>query len=98
MQGNQVTWPVGTLNPGEKRRLTVTTVCKALAPQATAVASVTADPAIDAWAATTLEIRGLPAVRMKVADRDDPVDVGQQTAVPHRGDQPGLAAGRGRAA
>ena len=26
-----------------------------------------------------LEIRGLPAVRMKVSDRDDPVDVGKQT-------------------
>ncbi|HEX5271509.1 MAG TPA: hypothetical protein VFW33_13525 [Gemmataceae bacterium] len=78
-QGNQVTWPVGTLKPGEKRRLTVTTVCKALAPSATAVATVMADPAIDARAATTLEIRGLPAVRMKVSDRDDPVDVGMPT-------------------
>jgi uncharacterized repeat protein (TIGR01451 family) len=78
-QGNQVTWPVGTLNPGEKRKLTVTTVCKAPTPGATAVASVTADPAIDARAATTLEIRGLPATRMKVTDRDDPVEVGKQT-------------------
>ncbi len=78
-QGNQVTWPVGTLQPGEKRRLTVTTVCKALSPRVSTVASVTADPGIDARAATTLEIRGLPAVRMKVADRDDPVDVGGQT-------------------
>ncbi len=78
-QGNRVTWAVGALAPGEKRRLTVTTVCKALALSATVVATVTADPAIDARAATTLEIRGLPAVRMKVADRDDPVDVGKQT-------------------
>jgi uncharacterized repeat protein (TIGR01451 family) len=78
-QGNQVGWTLGTLAPGEKRRLTVTTVCKALTPSATMVATVTADPAIDARAATTLEIRGLPAVRMKVADRDDPVDVGKQT-------------------
>jgi uncharacterized repeat protein (TIGR01451 family) len=78
-QGNQVTWPVGTLKPGEKRRLTVTTVCKTLSPRVTTVASVTAEPGIAAQAATTLEIRGLPAVRVKVADRDDPVDVGKQT-------------------
>jgi uncharacterized repeat protein (TIGR01451 family) len=78
-QGNQVTWPAITLKPGEKRRLTVTTVCKALTPQATVVATVTADPAVSAKAEAALEIRGLPAVRMKVSDRDDPVDVGQQT-------------------
>jgi uncharacterized repeat protein (TIGR01451 family) len=78
-QGNEVTWAVGALKPGEKRRVTVTTVCKVLSPRVTAVASVTADPGIDARAAAALEIRGLPAVRMKVADRDDPVDVGQQT-------------------
>jgi uncharacterized repeat protein (TIGR01451 family) len=78
-QRNEVTWAVGALKPGEKRRVTVTTVCKVLAPRVTAVASVTADPGIDTKQPAVLEVRGLPAVRMKVADRDDPVDVGQQT-------------------
>jgi uncharacterized repeat protein (TIGR01451 family) len=78
-QGNQVTWPVGTLNPGEKRTLTMTTVCKALTPQAITVVSVTGDPGIVARMPAPVEIRGLPAVRMKVVDRDDPVDVGKQT-------------------
>jgi len=79
LQGNQVSWPVGTLGPGERKALTVTTVCKAPAPQTTTVASVTAEPGIDTKTPRTLEIRGLPVVRIKVTDRDDPIDVGQQT-------------------
>ncbi|HKI34659.1 MAG TPA: hypothetical protein VKA46_22575 [Gemmataceae bacterium] len=79
VEGNQVTWAVGTLEPGETRTLTLTTLCKALTPRAMTVAGVTADPGIDAKAAAPLEIRGLPAVRMKVADRDDPVEVGKET-------------------
>jgi uncharacterized repeat protein (TIGR01451 family) len=78
-RGSQVTWMVGALGPGEKRTLTLTTVCQALAPRAVTVARVTAEPGIDTKAEAALEIRGLPAVRMKVADRDDPVDVGKQT-------------------
>src|SRR5262249_4435141 len=77
--GNQVKWPVGTLNPGDKKTLTVTALCQARAPRVTTVASVTAEPAVEAKAEAPLEIRGLPAVRLKVADRDDPVDVGKQT-------------------
>jgi uncharacterized repeat protein (TIGR01451 family) len=78
-QGGRVKWAVGALAPGEKKALTLTTVCQALAPRAVTVAAVTADPGIDAKAEAALEIRGLPAVRMKVADRDDPVEVGKQT-------------------
>jgi uncharacterized repeat protein (TIGR01451 family) len=78
-RGNQVTWTVGALDAGAKRTLTVTTACQALAPRVVAVARVTAEPGIDTKAEGVLEIRGLPAVRMKVADRDDPVDVGKQT-------------------
>jgi uncharacterized repeat protein (TIGR01451 family) len=80
LQQSQVTWPAGALKPGEKRVLTLTTLCKALTPRALTVVSVTADPGIDTRAAAPLEIRGLPAVRMKVTDRDDPVEVGKQTA------------------
>src|SRR5262249_32471545 len=43
-KGNQVTWPAGNLKPGEKRVLSLTTVCQALTPRAMTVVSVTADP------------------------------------------------------
>jgi uncharacterized repeat protein (TIGR01451 family) len=79
VQGGQVTWTVGALDPGAKKTLRLTTVCQALAPKAVAVARVTAEPGIDTKAEGVLEIRGLPAVRMKVTDRDDPVDAGKAT-------------------
>src|SRR5207244_3373453 len=74
-----VTWPLGSLNPGQNKTLTVTTVCKALAPRALTEASVTADPGISVKTPGAVEIRGLPVVRMKVSDRDDPLEVGRQT-------------------
>ncbi len=78
-QGNQVTWPAVTLSPGQKKVLTLTTACQALTPRAVTVVSATADPGAEARTEAALEVRGLPAVRMKVVDRDDPVDVGKAT-------------------
>jgi uncharacterized repeat protein (TIGR01451 family) len=79
LEGNQVTWLVGALDAGATKTLTLTTLCKSLAPHARLETSVTADPSVETKAAATLEIRGLPAVRIKVRDRDDPVKVGQDS-------------------
>jgi uncharacterized repeat protein (TIGR01451 family) len=79
LQGDQVTWPIGTLKPGEHKALKLTTVCQAPAARVLTTVSVTADAGVTAKAEAPLEVRGLPAVRIKVTDRDDPVTVGQAT-------------------
>jgi uncharacterized repeat protein (TIGR01451 family) len=79
-QGDNVTWTIDALVPGAERTLTVTTLCRSIAPHAVTVASATPAPGIEIKAEAATEIRGLPVVRMKVADRDDPVEVGKTTS------------------
>jgi uncharacterized repeat protein (TIGR01451 family) len=79
-QGGQVTWTIDALVPGAKRTLTVTTLCRSLTPRAVTVASATPAPGIEVKAEASTEIRGLPVVRMKVADRDVSVEVGKTTS------------------
>jgi uncharacterized repeat protein (TIGR01451 family) len=78
-QGGQVTWMLPTLVPGARKPLTLTTLCQSLTPRAVTVASAVLAPGVEVKAEAAIEIRGLPAVRMRVADRDDPVDVGKNT-------------------
>jgi uncharacterized repeat protein (TIGR01451 family) len=59
--------------------LQLTTKCVALAPAAVNRATVTAVPAGRAEAEANIEIRGLPAFRLNVTDRDDPLEVGRRT-------------------
>ena len=73
---SQVVWNLGVLPPRLPRALQLTTRCQAIAPRAETVALVTADPGLRAQAQAAVEIRGLPAFLLVVADAGDPAEVG----------------------
>ena len=77
--GRQVVWTIEQLPVGEKKSLPLTTVGQQLTPRALAVTTATAEPGLQVQAETPIEIRGLPALRMRVVDQDDPVVVGNRT-------------------
>ena len=72
-----VLWRLGTLAPHEQRILQLTTVADKLAAAAAQVAEATADPGLRTQAEASLEIVGIPALRMEVVDEGDPVEVGK---------------------
>jgi uncharacterized repeat protein (TIGR01451 family) len=88
-QGREVVWQVGALRPGERKALRLTTTAARPAARATCVAAAaapvgsgdgpaTAEVRVQAEAATA--VRGVPAFTMKLAGRDDTVEVGGRTA------------------
>jgi hypothetical protein len=89
--GREVVWNLGTLRPGEEKRVQLATNTTALSPGAVirATAAAVADPtgtgaagstaSVRAEAEANLEIRGLPAYRLNVTPRDNPVEVGGRT-------------------
>ncbi|HXG11910.1 MAG TPA: DUF11 domain-containing protein [Gemmataceae bacterium] len=79
LEGEQVVWSVGELRPREQKLLQLTTRCTRLAPAAVNRAEATAEPGPSAHDEAAIEIRGLPAFRLKVVDQDDPVEVGGRT-------------------
>jgi uncharacterized repeat protein (TIGR01451 family) len=89
----QVTWNLGALQAGERRTVTVTARCGKLSPRAVNRATASADPGLSARDEAGLEIRGLPAFRFEVSDRDDPVELNEKTGykieVTNQGSLPG---------
>ncbi len=79
LSGSEVTWSLGTLQPGEKKELQVRTNALRPSPRALTVALATADPGITVQAEAPIEILGLPAFRLKVRDTQDPVEVNGRT-------------------
>ena len=75
--GSQVTWKLGTLKPGESKKVTLTLTATHVGTVANA-ATVTAFCAKAASSAST-EIKGIPAILLECVDLDDPVEVGNQT-------------------
>ena len=73
----EVLWRLGTLAAHEQRILQLTTVAEKLAAAAAQVAEATADPGLRIQAEASLEIVGIPALRMEVVDEGDPVEVGK---------------------
>jgi uncharacterized repeat protein (TIGR01451 family) len=73
----EVLWRLGTLGPREQRILQVTAVADKLTPAAVQVVEATADPGMRTQAQASLEIVGIPALRMEVIDEGDPVEVGK---------------------
>jgi uncharacterized repeat protein (TIGR01451 family) len=90
---SQVVWNIGALQPREQKLLKVTTNCLRITEKALNVAVASADPGLQAQAEAAVEIRGLPAFRMEVGDRDDPIEVGGRTTydirVTNQGSLPG---------
>lgn len=93
LEGEQVVWSVGGLQPGEKKSVQVTTRCAKLSPRALNRVQALADLGLTAQDEAALEIRGLPAFRLEVTDLDDPVEVGLRTTykieVTNQGSLPG---------
>jgi uncharacterized repeat protein (TIGR01451 family) len=73
----EVLWRLGTLQAHEQRILQMTTVAEKLTPAAVLVAEATADPGLRTQAQASLEIVGIPALRLEVVDEGDPVEVGK---------------------
>jgi uncharacterized repeat protein (TIGR01451 family) len=77
--GGVVTWSLGTLEPSKSQVVQVTATCSQLTPQTATVATVTADPGLQAEDRATIKVLGLPAFRFEVVDLVDPVPVGGKT-------------------
>ena len=75
----QVVWNIGTLQPRQDKTVQVQTKCAELVPQVVNVATATADGGLQARSEAALEIRGLPALRLELIDRVDPVEVAKNT-------------------
>jgi uncharacterized repeat protein (TIGR01451 family) len=93
LNGGQVVWNLGTLQPHEHKAVQLSTKCVKLSPQAVNVAVATADPGVEVQDKAAIEIRGLPAFRLEVYDLDDPVEVNGKTTykveVTNQGTLPG---------
>lgn len=93
LEGEQVVWKLEGLQPREEKRLQLTTQSSRVTPRALNRVEATADPGQSAQQEASVEIRGLPAFRLEVSDRDDPVEVGGRTEyrieVTNQGSLPG---------
>jgi uncharacterized repeat protein (TIGR01451 family) len=85
LRDRQVVWGLGSMKPGEQRRLQLTTTATRLAEQVRQVAVAAArvgdssGAAIQAQSEASLSIQGLPAFKLSVVDGPDPVEVGGTT-------------------
>ncbi len=87
LQGRQAVWTIPSLAPNEQKQLRLTTTSPQPTPQTTMTATAAARASADDHAAdvrvksdATIAVLGLPAYKMTVEDRDDPVMVGGRTA------------------
>jgi len=76
LEGNQVVWRIGVLQPREERRLQVTANAEVVTPKAVSSAVATADPGIMERADAFVEIRGAPGLRLDLVDVGDPAQIG----------------------
>ncbi len=85
LQGSEVVWVVGDLAAGAGKRLQLTTTSARPTPNAAngarASGRVVGDAAeVRVQSDAALAVLGLPAYKMTVEDRDDPIEVGGRTA------------------
>jgi uncharacterized repeat protein (TIGR01451 family) len=88
LQGREVVWNVGSLAPNEQKPLGFTTSSPRPTPQTTSTATAVARASsngsamadVRVKADATIVVLGLPAYKMTVEGRDDPVQVGGRTA------------------
>ena len=74
ISGGQVTWRLGTIEPGASQTLSMSVVPNQIG---TIKNSVTARAyCADASAETTTDVIGVPAILLEVVDNDDPIEVG----------------------
>ncbi len=78
LAAGEVVWNVGNLQPREQRLLQVTARCQGLTRSALHQALATADPGLRVEAQATVEILGIPALRLEMRDQEDPVELGKR--------------------
>ncbi len=76
--GNKVRWKVGVLQPKAAEKVTLT-IKSAVAGTARHTAAATAYCAQRVEASVVTKFTGIPAILLEVVDRQDPVEVGQET-------------------
>jgi uncharacterized repeat protein (TIGR01451 family) len=74
--GNQISWNLGALPPGEERTVSAVVRSMGLATLRT-TARVSGVCAEEATADCTTEVEGIPAVLLEVVDARDPIEVGE---------------------
>src|SRR5205807_472808 len=94
VEGREVVWNIGLLQPGVSRTFKVTANCVSVSPGAMQHAVVTGEPSLSAGgeapavptggtvraeAEAKVELRGLSAFRLNVTGRNGPVEVGNPT-------------------
>ena len=81
-QGNGlVVWNLGTLAARETRPLQITARAEQISPRAVNTATATGDPNLTQQEPLTLEIRGVPALRLEALNQNDGiVEVGKTTS------------------
>jgi uncharacterized repeat protein (TIGR01451 family) len=93
LEGGEVVWDLGSLQPKETKIVNVSTKSVKMSPQVLNVAVASAAPGLEAQDKAGLEIRGVPAYRLELVDLDDPVEVGSKTTykvdVTNQGSLPG---------
>jgi uncharacterized repeat protein (TIGR01451 family) len=76
--GNQVSWMVGSLAPGQSASMSFTVRATSLGPKVSQ-ATVTCACSDPASTDCTVDVQGIPAVLLEVVDSPDPVAVGDTT-------------------
>jgi uncharacterized repeat protein (TIGR01451 family) len=74
----EVVWEIGTLGPGEEKKVRVTGTCAGPAPAAVNRATVTAAGGLSASGEAAVEIVGLAGLNLQLTDEGDPVEVGKR--------------------
>lgn len=75
--GNEVTWNVGTLKPGEEVTLELGTEARKAALAAEKVTQLSGDGGINLVESKKIQIDGIPALDVDLRDRDDVIEVGK---------------------
>jgi uncharacterized repeat protein (TIGR01451 family) len=78
LASGEVEWKVGTLPPREEKVLKLTTRADKMTKEAVTVAVVTADSGVRVEERASVEILGIPAYRLQVEAKGDPVEVGKR--------------------
>jgi uncharacterized repeat protein (TIGR01451 family) len=76
--GRKVSWKIGTLSPGEKRKVAVKTLANGVGDLA-CWATARADRGLEAKSEATVHVEGVPALLLGVVDLDNPIEVGKET-------------------
>ncbi len=91
--GGAVTWGLGTIAPGDARRVSMTVKCVSIG-MVQNTASVKGYCA-EASASCQMEVRGIPAILLECVDNPDPVEIGTDTTYTITVTNQGSATGTG---